>query len=64
MITNILIDVDNTLLDFNKCAEAAIKTGFLKWNIEYSEKVFPVILEVNDSIWRKIETGEIDKKTI
>lgn len=64
MITNILIDVDNTLLDFNKCAEAAIKTGFLKWNIEYSEKVFPVFLEVNDSLWRKIETGEIDKKTL
>lgn len=64
MITNVLIDVDNTLLDFNKCAEAAIKTGFLKWNIEYSEKVFPVFLEVNDSLWRKIETGEIDKKTL
>ncbi len=28
MITNILIDVDNTLLDFNKCAEAAIKLVF------------------------------------
>lgn len=64
MITNVLMDVDNTLLDFNKCAKEAIKIGFLKWNIEYSDKVFPVFLEVNDQLWRKIETGEIDKKTL
>lgn len=64
MITNVLIDVDNTLLDFNKCAEEAIKIGFSKWNIEYNEKVFPVFLEVNDSLWQKIETGEIDKPTL
>lgn len=64
MITNVLMDVDNTLLDFNKCAKEAIKIGFLKWNIEYSDKVFPVFLEVNDRLWRKIETSEIDKKTL
>ncbi|MDE5996069.1 MAG: YjjG family noncanonical pyrimidine nucleotidase [Eubacterium sp.] len=64
MITNVLMDVDNTLLDFNKCAEEAIKIGFSKWNIEYNNKVFPAFLEVNDSLWRKIETGEIDKKTL
>lgn len=64
MITNILIDVDNTLLDFNKCAEEAIKIGFSKWNIEYCETVFPVFLEINDNLWQKIETGKIDKKTL
>lgn len=64
MITNVLIDVDNTLLDFNKCAEEAIKICFSKWNIAYSDKVFPVFLEVNDSLWQKIETGEMDKKTL
>lgn len=64
MITNVLMDVDNTLLDFNKCAEEAIKIGFSKWNIAYNASVFPVFLEVNDSLWRKIETGEMDKKTL
>ena len=64
MITNVLIDVDNTLLDFNKCAEEAIKICFSKWNLAYSDKVFPVFIEVNDSLWQKIETGEIDKKTL
>lgn len=61
MITTVLIDVDNTLLDFNKCAETAIKTQFQKWNLKYSENVFPVFREVNDMLWQKIETGEIDK---
>lgn len=64
MITTVLIDVDNTLLDFNECAGATIKKQFEKWNLQYNEKVFPVFKEVNDMLWLKIETGEIDKPTL
>lgn len=64
MITTVLIDVDNTLLDFNECAKATIKKQFEKWNFEYTEETFPVFKEVNDMLWQKIETGEIDKSTL
>ncbi|MDE6506284.1 MAG: YjjG family noncanonical pyrimidine nucleotidase [Eubacterium sp.] len=64
MITTVLIDVDNTLLDFNECAKATIKTAFKNRKLNYSENVFPVFKEVNDILWCKIETGEIDKQTL
>ncbi len=64
MITTVLIDVDNTLLDFNACAEATIKKQFIKWNLKYDESVFPVFRAVNDMLWCKIETGEINKPTL
>lgn len=64
MITTVLIDVDNTLLDFNECAKEAIKQCFTAWKIKYNDKVFPTFKKVNDMLWRKIETGEIDKPTL
>lgn len=64
MITTILLDVDNTLLDFNECAKVAIKEAFKSWGLNYNENVFPIFKEVNDILWCKIETGEIDKKTL
>lgn len=64
MITTVLIDVDNTLLDFNECAKEAMRQCFSAWNMEYSDKVFPVFKQVNDMLWCKIETGEIDKPTL
>lgn len=64
MITTILIDVDNTLLDFNACVKATIKKQFKKWDLEYNKNVFPVFKEVNDMLWQKIETGEIDKPAL
>lgn len=64
MITTVLIDVDNTLLDFNECAKATIKTAFKNRKLNYNENVFSVFKEVNDILWCKIETGEIDKQTL
>lgn len=55
MIKAVLIDVDNTLLDFNKCAASSIKAGFEKYGIEYNDGVFPVFERVNDSLWLRIE---------
>lgn len=61
MITTVLIDVDNTLLDFDKCAEEAMERTFVKWNMQFSDRVFPVFRRVNDMLWQKIEKGTLDK---
>ena len=61
MLTTVLIDVDNTLLDFNECVKEAVKETFREWRLEYSEKVFPVFKEVNDMLWLRIEAGELDR---
>lgn len=60
-ITTILIDVDNTLLDFHLCAEDSIKRGFASWGMNYTDNVFAVFNEINDSLWHRIEKGEITR---
>lgn len=61
MIKYILIDVDNTLLDFDKCADTAIRQGFLEYNLPYSENTLPTFLKINDSLWNEIEKGTLTK---
>lgn len=63
-ITTILIDVDNTLLDFNKCAENAIKKGFVLLNLEYSDNVLDIFLEVNHIFWDNYEKNIITRDDI
>ena len=36
-IKAILLDIDNTILDFNKCAEKAVKIAFEKCNLDFEE---------------------------
>ena len=61
MIKNVLIDIDNTLLDFNKSADMAIKMGFSKFNLVYTDNTFATFKTVNDELWRKIERREITR---
>lgn len=61
MITTVFIDVDNTLLDFHRCAEYSIKKGFAEWNMPYSDEVFTVFNRINNGLWNRIETGTLTK---
>lgn len=57
----VLLDLDNTLIDFNECARHSIINIFKKLNIPYSEKVFETFIEENVKIWKRLEKGEITK---
>ena len=59
MIKAVLIDIDNTLLDFNKCAYMAMKSVFIKFSLPFSDSVNTVFKIVNDGLWERIE-----KKTL
>lgn len=54
-IKAVLIDVDNTLLDFQKCAEESIRLAFLEWGLPYDENVFPTFERINNGLWERIE---------
>ena len=58
-IKAVLIDIDNTLLDFNKCAEKAIKMAFEKRNYKQPSDFFSVFKRNNDILWKKIERREM-----
>ncbi|MBE7024519.1 MAG: noncanonical pyrimidine nucleotidase, YjjG family [Ruminococcaceae bacterium] len=63
-IKAILLDVDNTILDFNQCARASIKATFADWELSYTEEMFPVFLEVNGYLWEEIEKETLTREEL
>ena len=62
MIKAILIDIDNTLLDFDASAHAAIKEGFEDRGLEFCDNVIDVFHKINNSLWKRLELGELSKQ--
>lgn len=63
-IKAVLIDIDNTLLDFNKCATECIRLAFLKFNLKFDQNTFSVFKVINDELWLGIEKGTLTKKQL
>lgn len=64
MIKAILIDIDDTLLDFGKCAKHSIAKCFADFGADFHDYMFPVFEEVNSSLWLQLEKGQITKKEL
>ncbi len=58
----ILWDVDQTLLDFKKSEDYAIRSCFRKFGREATDETVAVYSAINESFWKRIEKGEIDKR--
>lgn len=63
-IKAILIDIDNTLLDFRKSADYSIVTLAKEHSIALPENYFEVFIRVNDMLWTEYENGIITKTDI
>lgn len=61
MFKAVFIDIDNTLLDFQKCSALAIKKSFKKNKIRFTKSVIGIFHTINDSLWKKVEKQIIDK---
>lgn len=64
MIKAILIDVDNTLLDFNKCAAFSMRSVAKESGIILPQNIDKIFHEVNDSLWREIEKGKLTREKL
>ena len=60
----ILIDVDNTLLDFEKSSQMAIIRTCEDFKIPYSSELLAVFLTVNNEMWRQIQDGALTKEQL
>lgn len=60
-IKAILIDVDNTLLDFNKCAEFSMCQTFEHFGMKFDHSMFSHFLDINNYLWGEIEQGRLTK---
>ena len=60
MIKAVLLDIDNTLLDFDAYVQTTMRDGFDKFGIgPYREEMFAVFSRVNHGLWRQIEDGTL-----
>lgn len=62
MIKAVLIDIDNTLLDFHKCSKESMCLAAEDFGIEFPENYFETFTEINNSLWEKIEKGELTRQ--
>ena len=60
MIKAILLDIDDTILDWNLCSHDSMKKAAEELNIELPKDFFSIFDEVNPLIWQRLEKKEID----
>ena len=57
----LLFDVDDTLLDFDLAENAALDRMFKEENIAVTSEMIARYKEINESMWRAFERGELTK---
>ena len=62
--TTLLFDADNTLLDFDKAENEALKKVMTDYKLHITEENCRRYSEINDALWKKFEKGEIEKADI
>ena len=56
----ILIDIDDTLLDFDKCAAFAIRRAEDATGVRLPPDAFSVFKRINRQLWDRLQAGEYD----
>ncbi len=64
MIKAILLDVDDTILDFHQSSHQSILRAADKAGLELPEAFFPVFTRINVALWESYERGEIERQEI
>lgn len=62
--TTILWDLDQTILDFKKSQDYALRHSFNKLGLEIDDEIAALYSDINDSYWKRLERGEIGKEEI
>lgn len=59
MLRAVFFDVDDTLLDFNRCAVKATRESFRRFSLTPPKNTMEVFFRINDALWLQIERGEL-----
>ncbi|MCQ2455703.1 MAG: YjjG family noncanonical pyrimidine nucleotidase [Clostridia bacterium] len=62
--TTVFFDLDNTLFDFLKSENKAVKNALRKNGLPHDEKTAKLYSEINKYYWEKYERNEIEKQDI
>lgn len=64
MIDTILFDLDDTILDFHRAEEFALRKTLEKLNIEPYESTIKRYSEINQAQWKLLELGKITRNQV
>ena len=64
MIRFVLMDLDDTILDFHRAEAAAVSKTLLRLGVEPTEQIVQRYSEVNAAHWRMLERGEITRQQV
>ena len=64
MIRNIFIDLDNTILDFDRAERIALEKAFIDFGIAPTEELLARYHEHNERHWQMLERGEISRSHV
>ncbi|MBF0753966.1 MULTISPECIES: YjjG family noncanonical pyrimidine nucleotidase [Jeotgalicoccus] len=53
MYKAVFLDIDDTVFNFKKCSESALKGTFSTLNIEYNKGVFESFAEIDERLWKQ-----------
>ena len=62
--TTLLLDVDDTLLDFLRCEENAFLKTCEEYKIEDAQQIYPRYSQINDNVWKELELGQIERREV
>ncbi|MBQ3132613.1 MAG: YjjG family noncanonical pyrimidine nucleotidase [Clostridia bacterium] len=64
MIKNILLDLDNTILDFARAERAAASKALAATGIQPTEEMLQRYHEINDDQWKLFELGRLEREQV
>lgn len=64
MIKYILLDLDDTLLDFHMAEAVALRKTMTHFGVEPTDSAVARYSEINDAQWKKLETGELTRAEV
>lgn len=64
MIKAVLLDSDDTLLDFHKAEHIALAKTLLRVGVEPDEKTVALYSRINREHWEKLERGELTRRQV
>ena len=60
----VFVDIDDTLLDFTKCSNTAIKSVCDKFGVPYTTTLVDTFHPINLDLWHKLERKEVTKEKL
>ncbi len=64
MYTSLLLDLDNTLLDFNAAEAHAVRKVLKSHGLPHDDAAVALYSDINRSYWERFERGEIPREAI